>query len=272
MHPALSVIFFTTLSGAGYGLLTWCALAALAQALPRQATADIGGVGAGAGDDRAAQLAWSPRQAAARVAGVLAMAQFVAVARGRGLGADLRAGRAGRRRAAARDAGAGAAGLDCRADRVGHAGLHRTDRRRGRDGGLHGDDLRLAQADSRLAASAGGAGVSVVRIADRRPAAGGGGIAVGCFDRQPAGDGGGRVGHRLVGTQAPLLAGHRHHAAAGHPWRCSRDARARGQGVRASPHRGQLPHPRDGVRGGAQACATSCGRWRWCCSRWCRSC
>ncbi len=23
MHPALSVIFFTTLSGAGYGLLTW---------------------------------------------------------------------------------------------------------------------------------------------------------------------------------------------------------------------------------------------------------
>ena len=34
MHPALSVIFFTTLSGAGYGLLTWCALAALAQALP----------------------------------------------------------------------------------------------------------------------------------------------------------------------------------------------------------------------------------------------
>jgi len=34
MHPALSVIFFTTLSGAGYGLLTWCALAALAQWLP----------------------------------------------------------------------------------------------------------------------------------------------------------------------------------------------------------------------------------------------
>jgi DMSO reductase anchor subunit len=29
MHPALSVIFFTTLSGAGYGLLAWSALAAL---------------------------------------------------------------------------------------------------------------------------------------------------------------------------------------------------------------------------------------------------
>jgi DMSO reductase anchor subunit len=30
MHPALSVIFFTTLSGAGYGLFAWTALAALA--------------------------------------------------------------------------------------------------------------------------------------------------------------------------------------------------------------------------------------------------
>ena len=29
MHPALSVIFFTTLSGAGYGLLSWAAIAAL---------------------------------------------------------------------------------------------------------------------------------------------------------------------------------------------------------------------------------------------------
>jgi DMSO reductase anchor subunit len=29
MHPALSVIFFTTLSGAGYGLLCWAALAAM---------------------------------------------------------------------------------------------------------------------------------------------------------------------------------------------------------------------------------------------------
>jgi DMSO reductase anchor subunit len=29
MHPALSVIFFTTLSGAGYGLLVWTAVAAL---------------------------------------------------------------------------------------------------------------------------------------------------------------------------------------------------------------------------------------------------
>ena len=35
MNPALSVIFFTTLSGAGYGLLAWTALAALTGQSPR---------------------------------------------------------------------------------------------------------------------------------------------------------------------------------------------------------------------------------------------
>jgi DMSO reductase anchor subunit len=35
MHPAFSVIFFTTLSGAGYGLLVWTALAALLRQPPR---------------------------------------------------------------------------------------------------------------------------------------------------------------------------------------------------------------------------------------------
>ena len=34
MHPALSVIFFTTLSGAGYGLLAWLAIASLLGGLP----------------------------------------------------------------------------------------------------------------------------------------------------------------------------------------------------------------------------------------------
>jgi DMSO reductase anchor subunit len=34
MHPALSVIFFTTLSGAGYGLLAWLAIASLVDGLP----------------------------------------------------------------------------------------------------------------------------------------------------------------------------------------------------------------------------------------------
>ncbi|MCJ0826134.1 dimethyl sulfoxide reductase anchor subunit [Luteimonas sp. 50] len=37
MHPALSVIFFTTLSGAGYGLLFWSALAALGGDTPARA-------------------------------------------------------------------------------------------------------------------------------------------------------------------------------------------------------------------------------------------
>jgi sulfite dehydrogenase (quinone) subunit SoeC len=35
MHPALSVIFFTTLSGAGYGLLVWTAIATLLRQPPR---------------------------------------------------------------------------------------------------------------------------------------------------------------------------------------------------------------------------------------------
>ncbi len=34
MHPAYSVIFFTTASGAGYGLLTWVAVATLARTAP----------------------------------------------------------------------------------------------------------------------------------------------------------------------------------------------------------------------------------------------
>lgn len=37
MHPALSVIFFTTASGAGYGLLAWAALAAMTGAMPARA-------------------------------------------------------------------------------------------------------------------------------------------------------------------------------------------------------------------------------------------
>src|SRR5512146_2321850 len=35
MHPAFSVIFFTTLSGAGYGLWFWFGVATLASPLPR---------------------------------------------------------------------------------------------------------------------------------------------------------------------------------------------------------------------------------------------
>ena len=37
MHPALSVIFFTTASGAGYGLLVWAALSAMTGSMPARA-------------------------------------------------------------------------------------------------------------------------------------------------------------------------------------------------------------------------------------------
>src|SRR5687768_16431581 len=39
MHPAFSVIFFTTASGAGFGLLFWLGLLALAGGLPPRAAA-----------------------------------------------------------------------------------------------------------------------------------------------------------------------------------------------------------------------------------------
>jgi sulfite dehydrogenase (quinone) subunit SoeC len=37
MHPAYSVIVFTTASGAGYGLLIWLAVASLLRLAPRTA-------------------------------------------------------------------------------------------------------------------------------------------------------------------------------------------------------------------------------------------
>jgi DMSO reductase anchor subunit len=42
MHPALSVIFFTVVSGLGYGLLFWSAIGALAGASPRALLAGVG--------------------------------------------------------------------------------------------------------------------------------------------------------------------------------------------------------------------------------------
>jgi hypothetical protein len=85
MHPALSVILFTTLSGAGYGVLLLVGLgAALApESVQRRSR------------PRRRCSRWSWRQAAcsprsgtsatgARVARVLAVAELVAFARGRG--------------------------------------------------------------------------------------------------------------------------------------------------------------------------------------------
>ena len=45
MHPAYSVLFFTTLSGAGYGLLVWLAILALLDRIP--ANGGLGLVGLG---------------------------------------------------------------------------------------------------------------------------------------------------------------------------------------------------------------------------------
>ncbi|MEQ8825826.1 MAG: DmsC/YnfH family molybdoenzyme membrane anchor subunit [Filomicrobium sp.] len=45
MHPAYSVIFFTTASGAGYGLLTWIALAAMLRAGPSDWSFGLIGLG-----------------------------------------------------------------------------------------------------------------------------------------------------------------------------------------------------------------------------------
>ena len=95
MHPALSVIFFTTLSGAGYGLLFWAALAcadrrrcaartllvAIALALVLSTIGLLSSL----------LHLGKPH---ARVARVLAMAHVVAVARRRGGDGDVRAGAA----------------------------------------------------------------------------------------------------------------------------------------------------------------------------------
>ena len=154
MHPALSVIFFTTLSGAGYGLLAWLGAAPrCCGGLPRRGALLVCA--------RCWRWCWStvgllsslaaPRQAAARVARVLAVAHVVAVARGRAGGADVRAGAGAGGCAAAGDA-RGAATAPRRAARVGLAGCVLLIAGAGH-GGLHGDDLRLAQADPGLAAS-----------------------------------------------------------------------------------------------------------------------
>src|SRR5262245_29816637 len=45
MHPAYSVILFTTASGAGYGLLTWLALARLLAVLPAQPSFGVAAFG-----------------------------------------------------------------------------------------------------------------------------------------------------------------------------------------------------------------------------------
>ena len=85
MHPAYSVIVFTTASGAGYGLLIWLAAGVALGLLPR--TPVLGFVGLGLAlaliTHRPAVVDAASRPAGAGLARVLAMALVVAVARRR---------------------------------------------------------------------------------------------------------------------------------------------------------------------------------------------
>ena len=95
MHPAYSVIVFTTASGAGYGLLIWLAVGGGAQSRaarpgarivrPRRSRSRC--------HRRAAHLDAASRPAGAGLARALAMANVVAVARRRRRDRDLSAGR-----------------------------------------------------------------------------------------------------------------------------------------------------------------------------------
>ncbi len=88
MHPALSIIFFTTASGAGFALLLLLGLGAPLGLLPRQRRLRLcraSGRSCARGR-RARLLGLSSRPAGAGVARLLAMAIVVAVARGRLLG------------------------------------------------------------------------------------------------------------------------------------------------------------------------------------------
>jgi DMSO reductase anchor subunit len=78
MHPAASIIFFTTLSGLGYGLAAWLGLGVMEPGLYSTLAAyalALALIGAGLLSSTLA-----PGQSAARMAGVFAMAVELAVA------------------------------------------------------------------------------------------------------------------------------------------------------------------------------------------------
>ena len=81
MHPAPSIIVFTTLSGLGYGLAA--VLGSVCSIPSLVATKLAYFARAGADRHRACVFDAASRQPAARLAGVVAMAVELAVARGR---------------------------------------------------------------------------------------------------------------------------------------------------------------------------------------------
>ena len=96
MHPAYSVIIFTTMSGAGFGLLVWlAALALLGQDRDHSPALGIVGARTCVCADRIGPglIDRPPRAAGARLAGIFAVAHILAFARGRSGRCDVRSGR-----------------------------------------------------------------------------------------------------------------------------------------------------------------------------------
>src|SRR5262249_10770677 len=95
MHPAYSVILFTTASGAGYGLLVWLGFGRLLRLLPPAATFAWPAfrLAPRVISRRPLLLARAPWPARAGLARIVAMALVLAIARGRDGACDLCAGR-----------------------------------------------------------------------------------------------------------------------------------------------------------------------------------
>src|SRR5579883_1959025 len=217
MHPALSIVLFTTAAGAGFGLIIVLGLGAPLGYLP------AGG--------------WF-----AFVALAVATALVVAVARGGVRGSDVCADRDLRDRM----------GVFQRHQR--DRGVVR-DPRRGPGGGnhlLHRHDLPLAEAGPPMAQCLGGSGLFWARADERaagsRPAAADLATAGARLDAGDRARGGGRLG-----DQGALLAGGRYdggseHAGQRHRARPARSGAAGG----GAAHARQLPAQRDGISDRAQ--------------------
>ena len=143
MHPALSIVFFTTASGAGFALLLLLGLGAPLGLLPRERRFRFcrPRSGGAARCRRACLFGVSPRPAGAGLARLFAMAVVVAVARGRLFGPDFPAGGDIRHRLGILRRQAGA-------DR---SMRHPRGSARGGDDLLHRHDLRIAKADPSMA-------------------------------------------------------------------------------------------------------------------------
>ena len=274
MHPALSVIFFTTLSGAGYGLLFWSALAcadrrkAPARTLlvvhrARRSCCRRSACSARLLHLGKPQRAWRAfsqwRTSWLSREGVAAMATFFVAACSRRRSLPALLARDGWGRGRSRRVGNAVALLAMLAARV--------------DRLLHRDDLRLAQADPGVAPSPRAAGVS--RCSRCSPAA--------CCSARSPPRSAGRCrtcrARRLRGRCASLVRDEAEAtgATSTQPLPATRgDAiglpQAHGDCVRTSAHRGELPDARNGLRARAQARPHAAARRARAVRARCRSC